>query len=72
MDCVAGFEKGDIVRINMQTQSPSVDAKGAQSAGDAVGAVGDLIVAAPALAADDAVEELVRLTLLRSDLSVGL
>ncbi len=50
------------LRISMQTLSPWPDAKPLQSAGDARGAIGDLGVAAPALAADDAEEK--RMTLI--------
>ena len=44
------------LRIRMQTLSPCLTPSLLQSAGDAVGAIGDLGVAAPALAADDAEE----------------
>ena len=45
------------LRISMQTLSPGVIAERMQARGDAVGARGDLVVAAAAVAADDAVEE---------------
>jgi hypothetical protein len=44
------------LRIRMQTLSPCLTPSFAAAAGDAVGAIGDLGMAAPALAADDAEE----------------
>ena len=45
------------LRISMADAVALLDAEFLQSAGDAVGAIGDLVVAAPARAADDAEEE---------------
>ena len=59
------------LRIRMQTLSPCPTPSLCKSAGDAVGAIGDLGVAAPALAADDAEEEGMTLALSLSDLSSG-
>ena len=45
------------LRIRMQTLSPCLTPSLCKPAGDARGAIGDLGVAAPAPAADDAVEK---------------
>ena len=55
---IGRLDESDVVAHQHTDAVTRLDTELMQSAGDAVGAVGDLIVAAPALAADDAVEEL--------------
>ena len=55
---VRGLDEGDVVAHQHGDTVALLDAEFLQAAGDALGAVSHFVVAAPALAADDAVEEL--------------
>jgi hypothetical protein len=57
---IGGLEEGDVIAHQDADAVARLDAKPLQSAGDAGGAIGDFGVAAAALAADDAEEELFR------------
>ena len=54
---IGGLDEGDVVAHQHADAVALRDAELFQTAGDALGAVSDLVVAAPAFSADDAVEE---------------
>jgi hypothetical protein len=54
---VGRLHEGDVVAHQHADAVARLDAKLVQSAGDTVGAIGDLSVIAPALAADDTEEK---------------
>ena len=53
---VGRLDEGDVVAHQDRDAVALLDAEFLQAAGDAFGSIGDLVVAAPARAADDAVE----------------
>ena len=68
---IGRLDEGDVVAHQHGDAVALLDAKFLQAAGDALRAIGDFVVAAPARAADDAEEGGCRLTLSCSDLSSG-